>query len=119
VELLSHLWFQLRAITTKIVSSPQRRAKFRKIAISQYGNDPLTKERARLMVVRDVCTHWNYTNAMIRRALLLEEVFKCTFLLEKLLTDLIENRQLIPGHMELGSFKVLGYRDLIGSCWDS
>ena len=71
------------------------------------------------MVVRDVRTRWNYTHAMICRALLLEEVFKCTFLLEKLLTNLIENRQLIPGHMELRSFEVLGYQDLIGSCWDS
>ena len=31
-------------------------------------------KRAHLMVIRDVRTRWNYTHAMIRRALLLREV---------------------------------------------
>jgi len=37
-----YIQLQLRFITTKIVSSPQRRAKFRKIACSKYGNQPST-----------------------------------------------------------------------------
>jgi hypothetical protein len=57
-----------------VVSSPQRRAKFHKITRSTYGQDPSTKGRVGLMVVRDVRTRWNYTHAMICRALLLQEV---------------------------------------------
>ena len=40
----------------------------------KYGNSPDTQDRAKLMVVRDVRTRWNYTHAMIVRALLLQEV---------------------------------------------
>lgn len=65
---------QLRFITTKIVSSPQRRAKFRRIAQANYGSQPTKKHLEHLMVIRDVRTRWNYTHAMIRRAQLLKEV---------------------------------------------
>jgi hypothetical protein len=56
------------------VASPQRRLQFRKICRVKYGGKPDTKPLANLMVVRDVRTRWNYTHAMIRRALLLKEV---------------------------------------------
>ncbi|KAF4612503.1 hypothetical protein D9613_012755 [Agrocybe pediades] len=61
---------RLRFIVTKIVSSPQRRQHFRNISEKEYGDDPSTKHIAKLMVMRDVRTRWNYTHAMIRRALL-------------------------------------------------
>ena len=41
---------------------------------AQEQSHPEKKARARLMVVRDVRMRWNYTHAMIRRALLLKEV---------------------------------------------
>jgi len=74
---LAYLYFlQLRYITTKIVSTPQRRKKFRKCAISIYHkkNSENKDRREALAVVRDVRTRWNYTHAMIRRAELLQEV---------------------------------------------
>ncbi|KAF4618026.1 hypothetical protein D9613_012868 [Agrocybe pediades] len=64
---------RLHFITTKIVSSPQRRSQFRKIAHSKYAEDPKTKAYAKLMVVRDVRTRWNYTHAMICRAIILKD----------------------------------------------
>jgi hypothetical protein len=67
---------QLRAAVLKIVSSPQRRAGFRKIAKDTYKEKkaPSGKALASLMVVRDVATRWNYTHAMIERAILLSKV---------------------------------------------
>ncbi|KAF5349401.1 hypothetical protein D9758_015515 [Tetrapyrgos nigripes] len=67
---------QLRLITTKIVSSPQRRASFRKICKRIYPTEKNEKDTplAKLMVIRDVRTHWNYTHAMIRRGRLLRSV---------------------------------------------
>ncbi|KAJ8079430.1 hypothetical protein PM082_021946 [Marasmius tenuissimus] len=61
---------KLRFITTKIVSSPQHRRKFRNICLVKYEKDPDT---GKLMVVRDVRTRWNYTHATIRRALCLRK----------------------------------------------
>jgi hypothetical protein len=65
---------QLRFITTKIVSSPQRHTQFKKHARDRYSKDPETQRLVGLMVVQDVRTRWNYTHAMIRRALLLRKV---------------------------------------------
>ncbi|KAF4611808.1 hypothetical protein D9613_004630 [Agrocybe pediades] len=66
---------RLRFITTKIVSSPQRRLQFRKIAKEKYAgkSDPSVARLAELMVIRDIRTRWNYTHAMIRRSLLQRE----------------------------------------------
>ena len=73
---LSYKTIQLRFITTKIVSSPQRRLRFCIICRNKYGNhtDKDTKRKVNLMVVRDVRTRWNYTHAMIRHAYMLKEV---------------------------------------------
>lgn len=60
-------------ITTKIVSSPLCCAKFHKITHEKYGNNIDTQSYAKLLVVHDVCTCWNYTHAMIHHALLLQE----------------------------------------------
>ncbi|KAF7794640.1 hypothetical protein EIP86_005777, partial [Pleurotus ostreatoroseus] len=61
---------KLRLICTKIASSPQRRSSFRKIVHSAYASShPDDVRRRRLMVIRDVVTRWNYTHAMIERAL--------------------------------------------------
>jgi hypothetical protein len=70
------LYFKLRASVRKIVSSPQRRSIFRKISKETYGDKaaPSGKMLADLMVIRDVATRWNYTHAMMERALLLSKV---------------------------------------------
>ncbi|KAJ3513785.1 hypothetical protein NLJ89_g2755 [Agrocybe chaxingu] len=60
---------KLHFIVTKITSSPQRRAKFRKIARAKYGHD----RRAGLMVIKDILTRWNYTHAMIHRGHLIQD----------------------------------------------
>jgi hypothetical protein len=67
---------QLRTTTTKICSSPQRRKRFRDTAARVYNNKVAESGRklASLMVVRDVRHRWNYTHAMIQRALLLKSV---------------------------------------------
>lgn len=67
---------QLRAIVTKIVSSPQRRSSFRKASAEKYKTTlgPSGKPIANLMVIKDVATRWNYTHAMIQRGLLLRKV---------------------------------------------
>lgn len=69
---------QLRAITKKICSSPQRRKQFRNFAKQAYGSKPApapsNKLLCDLMVIRDVVTRWNYTHAMIKRALMLRKV---------------------------------------------
>jgi hypothetical protein len=58
------------------VSSPQRRARFRKVAQSKYGgkDDTASDRLAGLMVVRDVRTRWNYTQSMIERGLEMRQV---------------------------------------------
>jgi hypothetical protein len=67
---------QLRTTATKICSSPQRRKRFRATAEKAFGDQlaPSGRKRATLMVVRDVRHRWNYTQAMIERAL------RCEFL---------------------------------------
>ncbi|KAK0455611.1 uncharacterized protein EV420DRAFT_1272158 [Desarmillaria tabescens] len=65
----------LRLIVTKICSSPQRRRKFRMIAKDVYKDQraPSGHKLAFLMAIRDIITRWNYTHAMIKRALLLQK----------------------------------------------
>jgi hypothetical protein len=67
---------QLRTAVTKIVSSPQQRAGFQKLLKEKYKTALALSGRliADLMVIRDVKTRWNYTHAMIKRALLLRKV---------------------------------------------
>jgi hypothetical protein len=67
---------KLRLIVNKIVSSPQRCQHFQRCAEKQYGSGTTSKDVkiATLMPVRDVVTRWNYTHAMIKRALLLKKV---------------------------------------------
>ncbi|KAJ3501122.1 hypothetical protein NMY22_g19033 [Coprinellus aureogranulatus] len=66
-------------ITTKIVSSPQRRQRFWKISERVHGDrrvdeDDETSTLLRLlMVIRDVRTRWNSTHGMLERALLLRD----------------------------------------------
>lgn len=88
---LAHRWhFQIRTVTTKIRSSPQRRAKFQKYAMERYSKtvakskqdkeragtvacaNPET-EKASLMPIPDVRTRWNSTFLMLRRAVQLKE----------------------------------------------
>ncbi|KZP28151.1 hypothetical protein FIBSPDRAFT_729779 [Athelia psychrophila] len=67
----------LRIIVNKIVSSPQCRKYFRKCTVQFYAgkkNEKGTRIEI-LMVIRDVRTRWNYTHAMIKRALLLRKVW--------------------------------------------
>ncbi|KAL1939855.1 hypothetical protein VTO73DRAFT_9555 [Trametes versicolor] len=65
---------KLRHIVNKIVSSPQRRSSFRKVAHTVYTSSSAEDTRRRkLMVIRDVATRWNYTHAMIERGLLMQE----------------------------------------------
>ncbi|KAJ3804504.1 hypothetical protein F5876DRAFT_6719, partial [Lentinula aff. lateritia] len=46
------------------------------------------------MVVRDVCTRWNYTHAMIRRAQLLQEAIDTwTFETEEMRPLLIDKKE--------------------------
>jgi hypothetical protein len=75
--------FQIRTICTKICSSPQRRSYFRRIAQRVCGGkkapealNPLKKhgDVGMLMVLRDVVTRWNSTQAMLRRSLILQDV---------------------------------------------
>ena len=67
---------QLRTLCTKITSSPQRRFRFRDTA-RKFHKDERTPDKksriAELMVVKDVATRWNYTHAMIKRALILRK----------------------------------------------
>lgn len=67
---------QLRTIVTKIVASPQRRRRFRRTAEATYKEEVAATGtlKAKLMVIRDVITRWNYTHAMITRALSLRDV---------------------------------------------
>ncbi|TFY53765.1 hypothetical protein EVJ58_g9262 [Rhodofomes roseus] len=66
---------KLRLIVNKIVSSPQCRSRFRKIAQKLYkANNKDDGRRRKLNVVRDVTTRWNYTHTMITRALFLKDV---------------------------------------------
>ena len=69
---------QLRVIMRKICSSPQCRKKFKNFAKQAYGLSPApapsNKLLANLIVIRDVVTRWNYTHAMIKRALMLRKV---------------------------------------------
>ncbi|KAF7328569.1 Dimer-Tnp-hAT domain-containing protein [Mycena venus] len=67
---------KLRMITIKICSSPQRRQRFKATSRSIYTADeraPSGKPLTSLMVIRDVKTRWNYTEAMITRGLLLRK----------------------------------------------
>ncbi|KAF5332340.1 hypothetical protein D9758_017443 [Tetrapyrgos nigripes] len=81
---------RLRLITIKIVSSPQRRASFRKICKRVYPTQKNDKGTplAKLMVIRDVRTRWNYTHAMIRRARLLRSAINEWVLKHEDLLDL-------------------------------
>lgn len=74
---ISNPSFKLRLTCTKIVSSPQRRAAFKKLNGDLYGGIITSEGRmkADLMVIRDVRTRWNYTEAMMTRALLLRKVY--------------------------------------------
>ncbi|KAF7371616.1 Eukaryotic translation initiation factor 3 [Mycena venus] len=75
---------KLRIITTKICSSPQRRKRFRTTAERMFPDKlaPSGRKLASLMVVRDVRHRWNYTHAMIERALLLRKAID-TWVFEK------------------------------------
>ncbi|GJF00443.1 hypothetical protein PsYK624_167310 [Phanerochaete sordida] len=65
---------KLRLLCTKITSSPQRRSAFHRVKQRVYKADTAENtRRRRLMVIRDVVTRWNYTHAMIVRALELKE----------------------------------------------
>lgn len=58
------------------MSSPQRRSRFKRVSKEIY-KDILTAVGTllcALMPIRDVRTRWNFTHAMIKRALLLKEV---------------------------------------------
>ncbi|KAF5335248.1 hypothetical protein D9758_017381 [Tetrapyrgos nigripes] len=81
---------QLRLITTKIVSSPQQRASFRKICKHVYPTKKNEKDTplAKLMVIRDVRTRWNYTHAMIQRGHLLRSAINEWVLKHEDLLDL-------------------------------
>ena len=77
------VFFQIWTICTKICSSPQHRSSFRRIAKRVCGGkkapealDPLKKhgDIGMLMVLRDVVTRWNSTQAMLRRSLILQDV---------------------------------------------
>ena len=76
---------QLRIICRKIVSSPQRRSAFRRLAKKHYIGKKVNdngRDISELMVIRDVRTRWNYTLAMIERALIMRKVYSfriCTF----------------------------------------
>ncbi|TFY70017.1 hypothetical protein EVJ58_g118 [Rhodofomes roseus] len=67
---------KLRAIVRKIVSSPQRRTIFRRHAHKFYDGKKTEdggKCIAELMPIRDVKTRWNWTHAMIQRALIMRK----------------------------------------------
>ncbi|KAJ7787943.1 hypothetical protein B0H14DRAFT_3162898, partial [Mycena olivaceomarginata] len=65
----------LRLTTTKICASPQRRKRFKSIAAALYKDEKEKSGRktASLMVIRDVKHRWNFTEAMITRALKLRK----------------------------------------------
>ena len=69
---------QLRIICQKIVSSPQRRAKFRNYACIKYGETTTelggSVKIASLMPIRDMKIRWNSTQAMAEHGLILKEV---------------------------------------------
>ena len=68
---------QLRTVVQKIVSSPQRRTIFRRHARKFYQGKELPGTKtdiSTLMPIRDVKTRWNWTHAMIQRALILRNV---------------------------------------------
>jgi hypothetical protein len=69
-ELTKLITCQLRAITKKICSSPQRHKQFRQLLKQVFGSikapHPSNKQLCELMVIRDVVTRWNYTHAMIK-----------------------------------------------------
>ncbi|TFY61097.1 hypothetical protein EVJ58_g4726 [Rhodofomes roseus] len=67
---------KLRKIVRKIVSSPQRRTIFRRHAHKFYDGKKTEdggKCIAELMPIRDVKTRWNWTHAMIQRALIMRK----------------------------------------------
>ncbi|KAF9552914.1 hypothetical protein CPC08DRAFT_646303, partial [Agrocybe pediades] len=68
---------RLRFITTKIVSSPQRRLQFRKIAKEKYAgkSDPSVARLAELMVIRDIHT-WTFNNEALRAIVLSKNDWK-------------------------------------------
>ena len=74
------VFLQLQVIVNKIVSSPQRRQHFKRCAKKQYDGMVTSKgsKLELLMVIRDVVTRWNYTHAMIKRALMLRKVSLCS-----------------------------------------
>jgi hypothetical protein len=67
---------KLRLTATKICSSPQRRKRFRATAEKIHKDElaPSGRKVCTLMAIRDVKHRWNFTDAMIKRALLLRKV---------------------------------------------
>ncbi|KAF8996455.1 hypothetical protein BDQ17DRAFT_1201898, partial [Cyathus striatus] len=71
---------RLRFITNKITSSPQWRQRFWKFSSEIYGKtkqvddtNPHSALLSKLMVIRDIRTHWNSTHAMIAQAVTLRK----------------------------------------------
>jgi hypothetical protein len=62
--------------TTEICASPQRRRRFKLIAAAIYKDERHKSGRkiSSLMVIRDVKHRWNFTEAMISRAVVLRKV---------------------------------------------
>ncbi|KAF7349955.1 hypothetical protein MVEN_01296600 [Mycena venus] len=91
---------KLRTITTKICSSPQRRKRFRTMAERMFPDKLALSgwKLASLMVVQDVRHHWNYTHAMIERALLLRKAID---------TWVFEKEELRPLFLDDNNWKLL------------
>lgn len=73
------------------------------------------------MVVRDVRTRWNYTHAMIRRALLLQEVIvicSCERTSPRSSLTVIHRRSIL-GFLSRQNFRDASSRDLTGQDWNS
>ncbi|KAM5543379.1 hypothetical protein V8D89_002964 [Ganoderma adspersum] len=81
---------KLRLIVTKILSSPQCRSHFRKVAAEVYKKaTPEDEHCHKLIVICDVATRWNYKHAMIERTLLLQGAIELWLLWNKPLRTLM------------------------------
>ncbi|KAH9024612.1 hypothetical protein EDB85DRAFT_1894233 [Lactarius pseudohatsudake] len=79
----------LRAITKKICSSPQRRKQFRLLSEQVFGSIKAPRPSNKLLFTR-----WNYTHAMIKRALLLRKaVDKWVFERDEMRDLLLSDRE--------------------------
>ena len=104
----------------KICSSPKRCKQFRKFAKDAYGSKPApapsNKLLYELMVIRDVVTRWNYTHAMIKRAILLRKVSACHVQSKLLLTS---HRLSAVGFSNMRRCNICNWALMSGHFWSS